>query len=117
MTAFDSMMSTQAPLILETSGRSVVYRDPDVDDVTITAIVGNATTRLVEDQDGEERLTRFRDITIALDTVTDPGTHATVVIDSETWSVDAIAKITATMAILNLSRPATAKVTRRGMRT
>ena len=59
----------------------------------------------------------IRDITIALDTVTAPGTHATVVIDGETWSVDAIGKKTATMAILNLSRPATAKVTRRGVRT
>ncbi len=117
MTAFDSIMGTQAPLILETSGRTVTYKDPDVDDVDIIAIVGNVTTRLVEGEEGGEQLTRSREITIALSTVTDPGTHAVVVIDGEEWSVDAIAKKTATMAILNLSRPATVKVTRRGMRT
>lgn len=124
MSRFDSLMrDLGAPAILEHAGRSIVYRQPNADDVTLTAVV---RSRGDDEQDGitdgdRERVRRCS-ITIRTDAaaaeggVAEPRLGDLVVIDEETWRVESVAGMPGPLATLELIRISTLAAQRRGYR-
>lgn len=118
MTRFDSIMgSLGRPLLQEQYGQTVTYLEPGEPDVVITsAILGAVAVGEREDGGGALLLERSRTLTIGIDDVAVPGTHATISIGGEIWSVISVESRSASLTTVRITRPATAEMTRKGIR-
>ncbi len=117
MTRFDTIMGELGrPLLTEQLGETVTYVEAGEPDVTATAIVGSVSLEEREDDDGDLMLRRERTVTIGIDQVADPGTHAKISIGGEVWSIVSIERRTAALTTVRVSRPAAAAVSRKGIR-
>lgn len=108
--ASDLFAEVGYPVLTEHLGDSVVYREADSDDLTITALMGAESTVEADEETGRARH-RTRSCVIATDPtavgggVAKPAEHATVEFGGDVYRVDHVEAMTATTARLALSRP------------
>lgn len=95
MTDFDTNFADGAAGLLGHQGRAVIYLDPELDPLPLTAIVGPAVSEEVRDDNGR-RLRTVRTITmpttvrVAAAFVEHPRTDAKIDVDGEEWAIESI---------------------------
>lgn len=107
------------PVMTEQFGTSVTYTEPDSDDVTLTAILGDIVAPDEVDSGGNRVARRERAITIGKDSSAAYGgvssinlRHGRFTIDSESWAVLIIESETESVFRLRLGRPTAITVSR-----
>lgn len=115
---FDDLMAEVGrPLLLEQCGQQVTYVETDVDDATLTAILGDERDDEEGDDDGRT-LKRIRTATISTDPdaeeggVAVPKIGAHIVIDGVSWTIDGVESQSGALARLRLARPRRSEVSR-----
>jgi hypothetical protein len=119
--AFDQLAADYIqPTLQEHMGESIIYRAPDADDVTVTAVLGEIMTTELDDGHGRQ-ITYRRQAILGVDAstaeggVANPRDDAVVVIGTDIWSVEHHERRGAT-AVLALVRDPKIDVTRPGYR-
>lgn len=104
------------------SGEVVTYLDPNVDDVELIAILGDEEADAdVVDGDGKS-VRHMRTVTISRDPasgyggVANPGEHASVEIDGETWAIASVESKDTNLATLRCVRQPRTERSRQGYR-
>ena len=108
----DDMIAAHAvPDQMQQFGRSITYVVPGSDALTLTAIVGAESS---EDSESDDDRTRRRVRTVKITTDPDSAyggvagpvpTRDTVVIDGETWAIEAVESKSASLVKLRVVRP------------
>ena len=116
MSQFDAIFAESGKsVLLDHMARSVVYKDPEADDVTVQAIVGPEMEEVMEGDDSR-RLRRVRNVqvsTSASDGIADLQAQRHFIIDDQKWRIEAVTSRIGGMAtckcvaggVLERSRP------------
>ena len=114
----EAILDDAGAVLLSLTSRSaaVVYKDPDDDDVTLDAIVGNVGTN-TQDVDGRRNQRNVRSVEFSTATLTSAVTKAaTVTVEGEDWAIDEIHHVGRSMVRLRLVRAVPLEVSRAGLR-
>jgi hypothetical protein len=119
---FDTIFAECArPRMVNITGTSIVYRAPDADAVTATAVVGEIAADEQTDDEGRRREQR-RSIIIGRDATAEGGgvanvrEDATIDIGTDRWSIEAIEALTGAYTRVRVIRIGTVEVSRPGYR-